>query len=209
MGKKYFNQNSVTRGADKHQKATKKERDKSPAPVMVTDMKPVATTAIKSITDCMFSLSDVMPQDEIEKAFSVGDAFSKFIANYLFVQMALFVMHQDGLESKTVNERKEAENDLYSIAWGVESHVIDNNRPEDYDLYMVDRSVRIDRETHKLNRASCTIIAMASNTHKISYTVTAYLTSRYTGTVVVVPVGDDGPLYKSSARYNFNMSDRA
>lgn len=194
MSKKYFNQNSVA-----HNREAKKGRDSSPAPAG----KPVPT-----FHD--ICLADVIDEKTFKETFAEGDAFSKFIGMDLFAQMARFVISQDGLNAKTVNERKDMENSLYNIVWGGGCGVVTaDNTIAEYELYMVDRSVRIDRDTHKLNRASCTIVAMGRETHTIQYTVTAYLTSRYTGTVMVIPVGDTGPQYKSSVRYNFNMSDRA
>lgn len=144
--------------------------------------------------------------------FETGDGFSRTIGVYLFDQMTDFVYKQADLDGKTVNERKDAENALFNVEWGVSCKVanpLGTDVIPEYNIYMVDRSVRIDRDTHKLNRASCTIIAISAATGKISYTVTAYLTNRFTGTVAVVPVGDDGPKYKESVRYNFNMSDQA
>lgn len=136
--------------------------------------------------------------------------FQEYVAAILSGQMAAFVESQSRLENTTVDQRKTAETALYRHYWDADFTCA----PLTGDWitktgFTLDRSVRIDRETHKLIRATTTMLFCNRETGKMEYVANAYLTKLYTGSVVVTPIGDNGPLYKESTRVNFNMSNTA
>lgn len=121
------------------------------------------------------------------------------ITSILLDQMKAFVKSQDNLESLSAQDRIDAERDLFSMDYPT-VYTMDNGT--ELDVYMIDRSVRVDRESHVMKRASCTIIALADNIPM--FCTTAYLTSQKTGTINVVQLGEHGPLYRTAIHNGIN-----
>ena len=74
---------------------------------------------------------------------------------------------------------------------------------ESYMMYLVDRSVRFDRETHNLIRASMSAVVINPETATPVFFVSAYLNKDLIGNVQVTPFNvETGPDYYNSARWN-------
>lgn len=205
MSKKHFNQSSIM---DDEFGSSYKQHNKNGRNRGGRDTRRQADPMVNDTTTLNLDPQAYKPKnssaaDESACEAEGSSSFIDMISTLMLGQMTNYVNSQAGLEEKTVNERKSIEASLFRIAWPMTAQT-----PEEgiLQLYTIDRSVRIDRDTHKLNRASCTIVAIGSEGTPV-YTITAYLTNRFTGTVSVIPIGTDGPVYRESKRFNFNMSE--
>lgn len=131
---------------------------------------------------------------KIEKAETPAEIDT--IMTALGEQALAFIDAQTRLDEMTADERKAVEQELFNMG----SYPAHLNGYPDLFLYMVERSVRTDRETHKLMRASCAIIMLEDS--KPKYYCTAYITKNGTGTIITHPLGENGPVYRDSTRYN-------
>ena len=86
--------------------------------------------------------------------------------------------------------------DLYDYDEGPDSDV-----KETVTVYTLDRSVRFDKETHLLKRAS--VVAVACNGEPVYY-INGYLNSNLVGNIMVVPIGEKGPEFRNAARWSTN-----
>lgn len=128
------------------------------------------------------------------------ETLNRDISDMLIGQIKEFMKGQDDIESKSTQERIDIENRLFYMDYP--THCANLNGGT-LLAYMVDRSVRVDRETHKLKRASCTIVINDVNGVP-AYCVTAYVTQQKTGTISFVRMGKNGPECRSSIRTGIN-----
>ena len=131
------------------------------------------------------------------------EALNRNISDMLIGQIKDFMKGQDDIETMSTQDRIDRENRLFCMDYPTHCENINGGT---LLAYMVDRSVRVDRETHKLKRASCTIIINDVNgaTTVPAYCVTAYVTQQKTGTISFVRLGKNGPEYRSSIRTGIN-----
>ena len=125
----------------------------------------------------------------------------KLILDMLEGQAQDFLFEQTKVDEMTMEERKQAENELFSIPGYPADFQAEGEDP--LKMFMVERSVHVDRETHLLLRASCTIIAMNESGAPELY-INAYLTKNGTGSIVIIPQSANGPVYRDVARVSFS-----
>ena len=117
------------------------------------------------------------------------------LAEFLELQVKEFLDTQKNVSTMSYEDRRAAENALFSTP----------NYPTvftfcpNYNAYMVYRSVRVDRNTHLLTRASCTMILIDQETAEPVYLVDAFINANG-GTITVVPQGDKGPILRDTYR---------
>lgn len=110
-------------------------------------------------------------------------------------QALAYLEVQKNAAEMSLDEYKAAERELFNLG----SYPAHLNGYPDLFLYMVERSVRADRETHELTRASCSIVMLENNAPK--YYCTAYITKNGNGTIITHPLTENGPDYRNSTRY--------
>ncbi len=139
------------------------------------------------------------PVEKKPKPVPVYDAFQFEIVNDLIKQIYNFQVAQKNLDNMDYKLRRAAEKDLYCI--GEYPYC-----PEEYpdaQLFMVERSLRINHETHKLMRASCAIIVLSKSTGLPAYYITSYLTDKG-GSIAVTPITAEGPILYNTLRHNID-----
>lgn len=117
------------------------------------------------------------------------------LADMLKAQIMHFLNVQKDIDTLSYDERRDAENALFSLP---EYPTILNECP-DCDAYMVNRSVRVDRETHLLTRASCTMILINHETAAPAYLVEAFINDKG-GSISVIPQDNIGPVLRNTYR---------
>ena len=125
----------------------------------------------------------------------VYDQFQKDIAEVLYQQVETFVEARKDIENMDFGARRDSEKALFALA--AYPDVLENHN--DLYLYMVNRSVRIDRESHMLTRAGCTIIVLDQATGNPKYLVDAFLNANG-GSISVVPQTKEGPDVRNTYR---------
>ena len=124
-----------------------------------------------------------------ERPEPVYTEFQKDIAQFLLDQVNVFMDAQAQVDALSYDERRSAENALFSLA----SYPHTFNGYDDMDAYVVNRRVRVDRETHLLQRAAVTIVCINKETHRPDYVIEAFLNANG-GTITVVVQDENGPV---------------
>lgn len=113
-------------------------------------------------------------------------------------QIAKFVKEQKaGLASLTASDRIAHENNLYKFDYPV--------MVDDIAFYLVDRSVRTDRQDHTLVRSNCALVGIKDG--KPAYYMSTYLTKQLMGNVTIYKFDDNGPNFRGSVRVDIVNED--
>lgn len=134
------------------------------------------------------------------KPAPVYDEFQKEIANDLLEQAKHFACNIN--DAANVDDRRNLENQLFQLG----SYPLTAEDYPDCALYAVERFIRTDRETHKLVRATTSIVVNSFATGKPLYFINAYLSPKG-GRISVTPMGDRGPIGRNTYAININYSD--
>lgn len=102
-------------------------------------------------------------------------------------------------KARDVNSRERIEADLFSFGKDHPYCAGIMGYP-DHNAFILDRSVRLDRTTRELTRASCSIVLINKSSGLPEYYAYAFLTNRLTGSVAVTPITKDGPDYLNIAK---------
>lgn len=130
----------------------------------------------------------------------VYDQVQLDLADMIKGQIDVFMGNQAYVDDMSYEERRTAENQLFSLP----EYPCKLGMCTDCSAYVVNRSVRVDRETHLLTRASCTIVLINNDTHAPAYILEAFLNTTGGG-IVVVPQGENGPVLRNTYRMNIKM----
>lgn len=127
---------------------------------------------------------------------------AKALADAIRDQVIEFMDAQARIAEMDTAQRKAAELALYNIgSWPAALDC--GNGDNKLMCYLLDRSVRTDRTTHLLSRASCAIVAISDGVPM--YYLSSYLTHNGSGNIIVVPMGEKGPVYRDA--YKLNITD--
>lgn len=128
---------------------------------------------------------------------------AKAFANAIRDQVVEFMDAQAQIAEMDTAQRKAAELALYHIGAWPTALEFDNGDGNRLMCYLLDRSVRTDRTTHLLTRASCAIVALKDGVP--AYFLSSYLTHTGSGNIIVLPMGENGPVYRDA--YKLNITD--
>ena len=143
------------------------------------------------------------PQQKKEKPVPVVPGTAKYLCACYSDQIADYVNFMNS-GTDDLNLKKELEFNLfnaggYSAVVDLYDEDPDSGVKETVTIYTLDRSVRFDKETHLLKRAS--VVAVAC-TDKPVYYINGYLNSNLVGSIMVVPIGEKGPEFRNAARWS-------
>lgn len=124
------------------------------------------------------------------------DEVMKTIVDLITNQVKQFIDEQRaGLDNMATNERIAHESSLYKFDYPA---VINDKDGNAINFYMIDRSVRTDRQDHSLTRSSCTLVGIQDGVPK--YSVSTYLTKNLMGNITIIKMTDNGPDFRNSYR---------
>lgn len=131
------------------------------------------------------------------KPAPVYDEFQKEITADLMRQVEAFY-ETHGAAMPDAEAKKMSEKNLFSIypAW---PFVIGEEGNETGEMWQLDRSVRMDRETGELHRASCSLVVLDWKERIPMYFIQANM-NKNGGMITVTPMGDKAPNYHNALR---------
>ena len=133
-----------------------------------------------------------------ERPFVEPDDVMKQLIDMITAQVGTFVKEQkSGLNDMTSDERIQHENNLYRFDYPM---LVD-----DIEFYLVDRSVRTDRQTHTLSRSTCALVGIKDG--KPAYYMSTYLTQKLMGNITLFKFNENGPIFRGAVRVDIVNSD--
>lgn len=132
------------------------------------------------------------------KPIPVYDEFQREITADLMCQVKMFYETHSAGTTADESTKKMSEKNLFSIypAW---PFVIGEEGSETGEMWQLDRSVRMDRETGELQRASCSLVVLDWKERTPVYFIQANM-NKNGGMITVTPMGDKAPNYHNALR---------
>lgn len=132
---------------------------------------------------------------------------AKFICNYFAKQVQAYADFI-GSGDEDYDAKKNLEHTLFTASgYPAEMYAkTDDDTTETIQLYIMDRSVKFNREIHTLARGSMVAVALEDGIP--AYYINCYLTKDLIGNISVVPLTEHGPDYRNSARWSNRPTER-
>lgn len=131
----------------------------------------------------------------------------KTLANYFVENIKKYLAAYELMQAGEIEDLNQASRDLMTLpdrAPFISSAML--GMQVECDVHLLLRSVRSDRETSMLSRASATFVAIDMNAIP-GYVADMYLNKNYTGMVTVTPITEKGPDFRNAYRVKIGNQD--
>ena len=130
----------------------------------------------------------------------------KILANYFVENIKKYLIAYEMMQAGEIEDLSQAGRELMILpdhAPYVSSDML--GMQVDCDIHLLLRSVRNDRETGELSRATATFVAIDMNAIP-GYVADMYLNKNYTGMVTVTPITEKGPDFRNAYRVKISRT---
>lgn len=134
--------------------------------------------------------------------------FAKELAATLQDQIEEYLSYQDVIGTLEMSEQKNIERSLFDFMSYPTYMETPQGIDEDwstYKIYLLERHVRTDRETHKLIRGNCVVVVLQAGVP--AFYANAFVSKDHKGSIVVTPMDQNGPRYRDTYRVQIGREE--